>query len=287
MQPRPDRWTQAPHRTPSPHGIRVVTFNLLNDLTHWRERAPLIIEGLRALQPEVIAFQEVHLPANNAAWIAAQLGGYEVYLCPKTGRRGLHEGEALLSRLPVEDHAVLALGRQGRVAHRIRLKTAFGPWIICNTHLYLSAFDDVTRWLQVRRLLQWLPEGTPTVVCGDLNAEPGYRSIAELRKRYRSAFAALHGQEPAFTCPTPLDRGPGLRHSLRRLALGFLGLVLQGGQPVWHGTLDYVFVSPELRVEACAIVLDQPSPASARIYPSDHVGLMATLVSASVKERSG
>lgn len=257
--------------------LRVLTFNLLNDVTHWSERAPLIVEGLRELQPDVIALQEVHLPANNAAWIAERLDGYQAYLCPKTGPRGLTEGEALLSRLPVEDHAVLAFGRQGRVAHRITVRTAAGPCAIGNAHLFFSAFNDVTRRFQVQRLLGWLPEGIPTVVCGDFNAEPSYASLRLMRRRFRSAYAVVHGQEPAYTCPTLLDRGPGVRHSVRRLALRLLGWVLRPGQASWRGTLDYIFVSPEVQVRDCRLVLDRPSPTNSRIYPSDHIGLMATL----------
>jgi endonuclease/exonuclease/phosphatase family metal-dependent hydrolase len=257
--------------------MRVITFNLLNDATHWEARAPLIVEGLRALQPEVIAFQEVRLPADNAAWIAERLDGYATFLCPKTGPRGLTEGEALLSRLPVEDHAVLAFGRQGRVAHRITVRTSAGPCVIGNAHLFFSAFNDVTRRFQVQRLLGWLPEGMPTVVCGDFNAEPSYSSVGLMRQRFRSAYAVVHGTEPAYTCPTLLDRGPGIRHSVRRAALRLLGWILRPGQPSWQGTLDYIFVSPEVQVRDCTLVLDRPSPSDPRIYPSDHMGLMATL----------
>jgi endonuclease/exonuclease/phosphatase family metal-dependent hydrolase len=189
----------------------------------------------------------------------------------------LLEGEALLSRLPVEDHASLAFGRQGRVAHRITLRTPAGPCVVGNAHLFFSAFNDVTRRSQVERMLRWLPEGMPTVVCGDFNAEPGYASLAVMRRRFRSAYAAVHGAEPDYTCPTPLERGPGLHHSMRRLALRILGRILRPGEPSWRGTLDYIFVSLGLYVEDCQLVLNRPSPTDPRIYPSDHIGLMARL----------
>ena len=84
--------------------LRVVTLNLLNDLTYWRLRAPMIVDELNALQPDLIALQEVVLPDNTAQWIADQLGGYSLHLMPKTGGRGRREGLAILSRLPVEAH---------------------------------------------------------------------------------------------------------------------------------------------------------------------------------------
>ena len=128
-----------------PTTLRIVTFNLLNDSTHWAEHAPLIVEGLRSLQPDVIALQEVRLPDNHAAWIADRLEGYETYLCPKTGPLRLIEGEALLSRLPVEEHAALAFRRQGRVAHRITVRTSAGPCVICNSQLLSSAPSTTSR----------------------------------------------------------------------------------------------------------------------------------------------
>jgi hypothetical protein len=57
----------------------------------------------------LIALQEVALPENNARWLADQLGGYSVYLCPKTGNKHDKEGIAILSRLPIEREATLDL----------------------------------------------------------------------------------------------------------------------------------------------------------------------------------
>jgi endonuclease/exonuclease/phosphatase family metal-dependent hydrolase len=48
------------------------------------------------------------------------------------------------------------------------------------------------------------------------------------------------------------------------------------GRP-WQGTLDYVFVSPGLRVLGCELFLDRPSPDDPTLYASDHLGLRATI----------
>jgi mRNA deadenylase 3'-5' endonuclease subunit Ccr4 len=55
--------------------LTIATLNLLNDLKFWNERAPLIVRNLAELSPDLIAFQEVALPENNAAWLADQLDG--------------------------------------------------------------------------------------------------------------------------------------------------------------------------------------------------------------------
>ena len=77
--------------------LTIATLNLLNDLKFWNERAPLIVRNLAELSPDLIAFQEVALPENNAAWLADQLDGYAVYLCPLTNKRGCCEGLAILT----------------------------------------------------------------------------------------------------------------------------------------------------------------------------------------------
>lgn len=261
-----------------PGALRVVTFNLLNDLTFWRERAPLIAAGLAALAPDVIAVQEVSLPLNNAAWLAAQLGGYSVHLCPKTGRRSEHEALAILTRLPTGDHATLAFGKQGRVAQQLSLWQGRQRWTVCNAHLHWSLRDDQARRRQVRRLLDWLPADAPSVICGDFNALPHYQAVAAMRERFVSAQVAIFGADAHPTFPTPLKRGPGVRHRLRAAGLRIVGPLLLGGQAGWQGTLDYIFVDPAVRVLACQVALHQPAPHDPALYPSDHMALVADLV---------
>lgn len=112
--------------------LKVVSLNLLNDLRYWAERAPLITVALQRLSPDVIAFQEVSITHNNATWLAHQLEGYAVFLASKSGQHGGGEGLAVLSRLPVEGHAVLPLVGQSRIALRviIRQGSSAGWWPI-------------------------------------------------------------------------------------------------------------------------------------------------------------
>ncbi len=44
-----------------------------------------------------------------------------------------------------------------------------------------------------------------------------------------------------------------------------------------HGTLDYIFVSPEFTIEDAGLAFDQPDPHDPNMFPSDHIGLFATL----------
>ena len=105
----------------------IITINILNDLSQWRKRRQLLVAQISELNPDLIALQEVSLKgsSSNAHWLAQELNRlkneeddlYNVYLCPKTGKKERVEGLAILSRLPVKRHEILDLLTQNRVAH--------------------------------------------------------------------------------------------------------------------------------------------------------------------------
>jgi endonuclease/exonuclease/phosphatase family metal-dependent hydrolase len=261
---------------------KVVTINILNDLTRWSERRTLLLEGLAQLQPHLIALQEVRLPENNAQWLADQLGGYHVHLCPRAGNKRAKEGIAILSRLPVEREATLDLGSQQRVAQLVQVRIQDRPWVLANAHLFWRPGESAERVRQVRLMLDWLgnlPTGTAIVVCGDFNGTPDRAAIRLMRDRFASAYAVRHGREPDYTCPTPLSRAslPSLRDVIRGLGARILNLTANHTFKPWHGTLDYVFVNEHVRVVECDLALEHAAPHDRTLYPSDHFGLAATL----------
>lgn len=258
--------------------LKIVTINLLTDLSRWKQRRSLLAEGLAALSPDLIALQEVRLPENPARWLAGQLGYEHLVLSPKAGLEGQHEALACISRLPLPGAEVLDLGGQGRIAQRLHLALEGSTVCLVNTHLYWQPGESLARLHQVERMLHWLqsiPGNPPCIVCGDFNATPETQAIQRMRRQFQSAHAAVHGAEPEYTCPTPLPRSPW---AVARTMLGFLLLLRpQHLKQDWRGTLDYIFVDPKLRVVDCRVVLNQPSPANARLYPSDHFGLLAEI----------
>ncbi len=255
--------------------LTLASLNLLDDLTFWDQRGPLVLRELDRLQPDLIAFQEVRLSINNAQWIADQLGGYEVFLCPKTGERGRHDALALLSRLPATEHHKFSLGHQDRVALRIVMQHQGATWHIATTHTYWHPLDDRTRLHEAKRLVEWLP--TPGVICGDFNAEPNYPSMLKMKERFQSAHVAANGHEPAYTCPTPLFRGVGARNSVRRTSLQLAGLITKRKLEAWTGVIDFIFADPSIHVKECQVAFNHPAGHDHRIYPSDHLGLYAKL----------
>ena len=101
-----------------------------------------------------------------------------------------------------------------------------------------------------------------------------------MRQTFASAYQARHGREPDFTCPTPLISGGRVRRMATR---GLLRLFPIKPSDLWHGSLDYIFVSPDVRVVECDVFLDRPSPNDPTLYASDHLGLVATLEIPSAK----
>lgn len=258
-------------------GLRVVTFNLLNRPSRWESRRALIAQELEALQPDVIALQEVSLPANNAQWLADRLGGYAVHLCPMTGRYANRQAIAILSRLPVTGTWSLLLQSQDRVAQAAQVEVGRRQALIVNGHFYWHIIDHDEHLRQARRLLAWmdtLPRCDATIICGDFNGTPDYRAIRLLRRRFASAHVARHGREPQYTCPTPLRYHlTPLRHALLRLG----NLARNRSLEIWRGVIDYIFVSRRVGVVECDVVLNRPAPDDETLYPSDHVGLAAHL----------
>jgi endonuclease/exonuclease/phosphatase family metal-dependent hydrolase len=259
--------------------IRVATVNILNDQSRWAERRTLLVQGLATLTPDLIALQEVTDPlgTSTAHWLADELGGYSVHVCPKTGWGRKREGIVVLSRLPVEGHEVLDLRSQQRTAQFVRVRTGGRPVVLVNGHYYWPVGADSAQVRQVGLVLdrvKALEPGTSVIACGDFNATPGSRAIALMSETFRSAHLVSNGREPDFTCPTPLISGGRVRRMATR---GLRRLFSTQPGDLWRGSLDYIFVSPDVRVAECGVILDRPSPHDPTLYASDHLGLAATL----------
>jgi endonuclease/exonuclease/phosphatase family metal-dependent hydrolase len=114
----------------------------------------------------------------------------------------------------------------------------------------------------------------PTVAVGDFNGMPETPATALMRDRFTSAYAAYHGHEPEYTCPTPLKKRRSLQ---RRLVKYLVSSWINRTLRPWRGTLDYVFINQHLRVRNCQLILTEPAPNDRTLYPSDHFGIAAEL----------
>jgi endonuclease/exonuclease/phosphatase family metal-dependent hydrolase len=246
-----------------------------------------MVDQLAALNPDLIAVQEVSLKGNssNAHWLAQELNSrkdedddlYNLYLAPKTGSQERVEGIAILSRFPVKRHEILDLLTQNRVAQLIEFRINGEILILVNGHFFWQHGESGERSTQVEILLDWLdtqPADVPVIVAGDFNGLPGSTAIEMMREYFDSAFRAIHGDEPEYTCPTPLPKST--RVKFRNMIDSRFGKRPKD-DPDWKGTLDYIFVDPRLHTEDCQLVLDQPADNDPTLFPSDHFGIYALI----------
>jgi endonuclease/exonuclease/phosphatase family metal-dependent hydrolase len=239
--------------------VKVVTINILFGPESWGERRELLADGLLAEQPDCVLAQEVWEAAGD--WLAERLALPYNYWVPyqrPSNRPGLQDGIALLSRHPFLRQEMLPLS-QGWVEQRVQIAPAGQPLVVCNGHYYWHPGPHSERDRQIQQVVNWLeqlPAATPVVVGGDFNGTPETSAIALMRRHFTSAYAAHNGDEPPFTCPTPLSFD---------------------WKQSWRGTLDYLFVNRYLRIRNCRLILYWPSRHNPYIYPSDHFGIVAAL----------
>jgi endonuclease/exonuclease/phosphatase family metal-dependent hydrolase len=242
--------------------LHAATINILNLADRWPERLPLLLADFAALQPDVLAMQEVvYVMQQDRVIGAAGAGAYRAY----RGWAGRPEyGNSLLVREahPAADEDRLELGLN-RAAHRVRLTLPGGArLVVAATHLHHVVGASTERDDQARRLIDWLeasPEADALVVMGDFNADPREPAYARMVDAgFRSAHREANGDEPPVTWPSGLI-APAMDTE---------------GEP---SCLDYIWVRGAAAVESCRLVFDRPAVDDPTLYPSDHLGLSAHL----------
>jgi hypothetical protein len=106
--------------------FRVVTLNLEQDHKRWDERRPLVLEGLRALKPDIIALNEVSITRQSARGLQkdlASLLGVNHNLVQQTRVNSLAsvEAEALLTRFAIVETGNLDYQTRDMVAQVTRI----------------------------------------------------------------------------------------------------------------------------------------------------------------------
>lgn len=241
--------------------VRVASFNIRNGLAwdggdSWPFRKGATVAAVRDLDADVVGLQEAY--GFQAKRIDRGLDGYGL---TGDGRSVKRRGERCAvvwreARLDLvgsetrwygHDHTVAGLKLPDasfpRVATFCRFQEAgAGPsFTFVNTHL--DEHHERNRVTAAEQLLGWL-DGGPTIVVGDLNAEPDSRVVAAL----------LGGLTDAVPDP-PL----GTNHDFTGRTDG--------------RRIDFVLVSPHWTVESSRVVTDRPGGR----YPSDHWPVVADL----------
>jgi endonuclease/exonuclease/phosphatase family metal-dependent hydrolase len=250
--------------------LRVATLNLYGPPYRTDERAELVAPGLARLRPHIVGLQEVNIRADIGTRVSSALNvlttesPFRILHVANPGRKVVHSTLAVITNLPVLAHDGTDYLTEGlemnRMAQRVRVDAGGQLLDFYNTHFHyqMGPEADETRCEQARKLLAWMDShgwDIPKVLVGDFNAWPDSPPIRLLKERFVSAYEAAHGEEPEKTWPTPMLK--------------------QTDAPDW--TLDYIFVSPGIRVAQADLTFTEAGAADSDLYASDHFGLAATL----------
>jgi endonuclease/exonuclease/phosphatase family metal-dependent hydrolase len=243
--------------------LRVATLNLRNLADRWEERLPLLLADTAALRPDLLGLQEVVYPMQQDRLLAAATPDEHAIHRGWAGRP--EYGNSLLVREPLAATGPaerLDLGH-ARSAHRVAVALPGGPTVlVAVTHLHHLVPDAALRDEQAAAVVAWLdaaPPATAQILMGDFNADPAEPAYARVvAAGFRSAFASANGAEPAVTWPSGLQ-GPAIDTD---------------GDP---SCLDYIFVAGDARVLDARLWADRPAAHDPGLYPSDHVGIVATV----------
>lgn len=203
------------------HRITVATYNI--QYGGGGTNLPAITSAIRAMNPDIIALQEVDVRwssrsefADQAAVIARALGMQvrfaPIYDIPDTGvaRPARQFGVAILSRFPVvrfSNHPQTRHSTQEPDAPprpqpgllEVVLDVHGRHVRVFNTHLDYRP-DPAVRTRQVIEMLDVIGiSDTPMIVFGDLNADPGAPELQPLFARFRDVWP--RGSDAGYTMP--------------------------------------------------------------------------------------
>jgi endonuclease/exonuclease/phosphatase family metal-dependent hydrolase len=267
--------------------IRIGTWNLWWRFGSWQARYSAILAVLRAAKLDVCGLQEVWTdgPDNLARLLADALGMHWSFSPspePERWRARLPEssagvGNAILARWPIQDVADLALppggsGDRSRTALAGVVDSPYGRVPLATTQLTAAPWDSVARCRQVRALVKFLGrrqrEDYPTILVGDLNAEPDSDEVRLLCGHKTAPAASRFVLVDAWRYATDAVPWTWDRANPH---------VLATGEP--SSRIDYVLIGPPHashrgHVRSARRIGEKPV---AGVWPSDHAGVIAEL----------
>lgn len=260
------------------NSFRLLTINTWKCDGNYRQRLALLKAQLSALQPDVIAAQEVFRAdgADTGRELADALGMHYTFASARRkarlfdGQRTESEsGLGILSKVPIRKTDTLPLPPHPDDSDRLAQLAWFNvngrPVLVVNTHLTHLPRQSELRKQQISTLLEHpaLTNPDATVfLCGDFNAEERSDEIQLLLNHptvsVRNAYELGHGIPPGYTMidqtrsrQAPMGQSPGR-------------------------CIDFIFSLSPVHVMEARVVLDSPDEFDGSTYPSDHFGVMIT-----------
>jgi endonuclease/exonuclease/phosphatase family metal-dependent hydrolase len=269
--------------------MRVLTLNLWQRYGAWVARRSVLIDGLRTLQPDLVAFAE-SIKTDEYDQVADVLGpGWSVAHQKVRDPNGM--GISIASRWPLGEVHEVDLNVTPRtvgfpcttLVAEVIAPGPVGQLLFVNHFPNFQLNFEHERELQAVAAARFVEEhigqsNQQVVMVGDLDADPnaasirfwsGRQSLCEMSVCYRDAWESTHPEDPGHTF-TPCN--PLVRDG-----------VVKGMRPFrdWpFRRIDYIFVrfgahgGLALDVAACERIFDEPING---VWASDHFGLVADL----------
>ena len=262
----------------------MVTLNLWARLGSWAERRPVLADGLRALGPDLVTFQEAI--RNDGYDQVLDLLGPGYHIAHQAGREANGSGCSMASRWPLGEVRELDLFVTPRVdprelAGRVAVAEVLapepvGPLLLVNHKPSFRPGLEYERELQAVAAADLVEElvggrGWHVVVAGDFDAVPDSASL-----RFWCGRQSLHGRSVCYRDAWETAHPGEAGHTFSPDN----PLVAGGTWPLETGRrIDYVLIrcgdhGPTLRIAACERLFAEPVGG---VWASDHFGVMADL----------
>jgi endonuclease/exonuclease/phosphatase family metal-dependent hydrolase len=267
---------------PSAGNARILTHNIYGRRSNWEGRRGVLIDGIRELRPDLIAFQETILADGYDQ--AADLLGAEFHVVHSKERETDGQGISIASRWPIGEVRELDLNVTPRTADfacttliaEIVAPDPVGPLLFVNHFPSWQVDYEYERELQAviaARCIEGIvaQHSMHVVLAGDLDAEPDAASVRFLSGKqsldgtsvcYQNAWDSVHRGQPGhtFTARNPLVTETDWDWPFQRIDHIFVRCGRHGG--------------PTLAISACELAFGEPVDG---VWASDHFGLVADL----------
>ncbi|MDQ3655544.1 MAG: endonuclease/exonuclease/phosphatase family protein, partial [Chloroflexota bacterium] len=286
---------QAMHSTLTPRqsdatSVRTLTHNIFGHHGPWDRRRPILIDGIQALNPDLMTFQETIVTEGYDQ--VADIIGSDYHVVHSRERDPDGMGVSIASRWPIASVNELDLSISPRTSGfpcttliaEIEAPSPIGTLLLVNHFPDYQPGHEYEREVQTLTAAQYIEHrvaerDTHVIFAGDLDAAPdaasmrflsGKQSLGAMSVCYRNAWERVHGDEPGHT----YTRENGL---------------VAAGTPDWpFQRIDHIFVRcgrnwwPTLLIEDCQLAFDRPVD---DMWASDHYALVADLVVAETGDR--
>ncbi len=231
--------------------MRVLTLNLAQRFGAWEERRSVLIDVLRSLKPDVVAFQE-SIKADNYDQVADLLGP-EFNIAHQKSRDTEGMGISIASRWPLGEVQEVDLNLTPRtvgfpcttLVAEVIAPNPIGSFLFVNHFPNWQLNFEYERELQAVAAARFLEQrvsqtNQQVVLVGDLDADPGAASI-----RFWSGRQSLGGMSvcyrDAWESANPADMG----HTFTPINPTMKDGIVKGMRPFrdWpFRRIDYIFV---------------------------------------------